>query len=160
MARISKTAARRAKISLVSTLQGRKRVYVQLWDLSSNSRFHAQIWKFWESARISKKAARRAKTMSISIPWGIKRVICATFINFYQWPSLMPKYGTFENRSVSRKPLHVKRKRSSISTCLTREHMCNFTNNLYASFSLLYQNCGMQILNICLQILVSRFKYG
>ncbi len=52
----------------------------------------------------------------------------------------MPKYGSFEKWCVSRKSLPVERKQSSISTCLTREHMCNFANNLYTSFSLLYPN--------------------
>ncbi len=56
---VSKTDVRRAKISFISTPCGRKRVHIQLWDLSSNSRFHAQIRKFKKSASISETAARR-----------------------------------------------------------------------------------------------------
>ena len=32
---------------------------MQVWDLSSNSAFHAQIWKFKNSASISETAASR-----------------------------------------------------------------------------------------------------
>ena len=56
--RISKTAACIAKISLITTPWGKKRVHVQLWDISSNSRFHGQIWKFKISVSISETAAR------------------------------------------------------------------------------------------------------
>ncbi len=46
MAYISETAARGAKISSISTLRGRKRIYVQLLELWPLAKFHAQIWQF------------------------------------------------------------------------------------------------------------------
>ncbi len=67
-ARISETAARRAKISSISTPWGRKRLYVQLLALWPMAKFHAQIWQFWKLARISETAASRAKISSISTP--------------------------------------------------------------------------------------------
>ncbi len=45
-ARILDTAARRAKISSISTPWGRERVYVQLRALCPMAKFHAQIWQF------------------------------------------------------------------------------------------------------------------
>ena len=72
--KISTTATRGGKISLIWTPWGRKRVYMQPRELSSNSRFYAQIWKCWKPVCISKKAACRVKINSISALWGRKRV--------------------------------------------------------------------------------------
>ncbi len=74
LACISETAARRAKMSSISTPCGRKRVYVQLLGLWPLAKFHAQIWQFWKLFRISETAARRAKISSTSTPSGRKRV--------------------------------------------------------------------------------------
>ena len=86
---ISKTAARRVKIGLISTPWGRKRVHVQLWYISSNSRCYAQMWKFWKLARTSNKAACRAKISSISISWVERRSICNVW-NFFKFQISCP----------------------------------------------------------------------
>ncbi len=90
-------ADRRGKI------MGTKTVHTQLWDLSSNSRFHALIWQFWKSARISKTAHRRAKISLISTPWSRKRAhmqlwdassnsICHSQIfKFWKWARILKK---------------------------------------------------------------------
>ena len=57
---ILKTAARREKISLISTLWGRKRVHIQLWHLSSNIRFHVQNMEMLKIGPYLENAARRA----------------------------------------------------------------------------------------------------
>ncbi len=86
-ARISETAARRAKITLISTPWGRQRVHVQLLELWPLAKFHAQIWQFRKLARILETAAHRAKISSISIPWGRMRIYvcngcgCETTLN-------------------------------------------------------------------------------
>ncbi len=87
---IPKMAARRAKISLLFTPWGRKRVHMQLWDVSSNSRFHAQIWKFKKSASISETAARThmiEQKLAEFQPHGVERV-CATSGTTSVLPSL------------------------------------------------------------------------
>ncbi len=71
-------------------------VHMQLWDVSSKSRFHAQMWKFKKSTSTSENAARRHMVEQ-------------------KWAQFQPP---------------------SWST----EGMCNFANNLCASFSLLCQN--------------------
>ncbi len=86
-ARISETAARRAKISSISTLWGRKRVYVQLLALWPMAMFHAQIWQFWKTARISETTAHILKISSISTP-GVKREYMWNFGHLV--PCLMP----------------------------------------------------------------------
>ncbi len=96
LVRISKPATRRAKWSLISASCGRKRLHMQVWDVSSNSRFHAQMWKFKNSASISETAAR---THMIEQKWAqfqppeVERV-CATSQTTSVLPSLfVPKIG-------------------------------------------------------------------
>ena len=86
-----------------------------------------QFWK-WISTCISEIAAHRAKIIStISNPWDRKRV-CATS-------------GTFANSQVSCPNMDVFKSVRISETKLNFDlYMCNFANNLYASFSLLYQN--------------------
>ncbi len=83
-ARISKTAACRGNISSISTLCGRKAVYVQLLDLLSVTKFHAQMWQFWKSSYISETAACKTKISSFATPWGRKSV-------YLQLPEVWPK---------------------------------------------------------------------
>ncbi len=76
LVRISETAARRAKISSISTPCGRKRTYVQLlklWLLLE----YAEIWQCWNLASISESAVHRVRMSSNLSPWG-KQSICAT----------------------------------------------------------------------------------
>ncbi len=73
-ATISETAARRARMSSISSPWVRKREYVPLLDLWPMAKFHGQIWQFWKSAIIAETAAHRAKICSISISWVRKRV--------------------------------------------------------------------------------------
>ncbi len=50
---------------------------MQLWDLSSNSGFHAQIWKYKQSASFSETAAPRHMIESMRAqfqPSGVERV--------------------------------------------------------------------------------------
>ncbi len=46
---------------------------------------------------------------------------------FCQWPSFIPKYGNFENRPVSWKPLHVEQELAQFRPLgVELEYMCNF----------------------------------
>ncbi len=80
MACISETAARRAKITSISTPWVRKSVHVQLLELWPLTKFYTQIWQVRKLARILETVGRRAKVSSISSPWGRKTVYvhCAT----------------------------------------------------------------------------------
>ncbi len=71
MARISETAAHRAKLTSISSPWGRKREYVQLLALWPMAKFHAQIWQFLE---ISETAGHRVKISLILTPWGGERI--------------------------------------------------------------------------------------
>ncbi len=60
----------------------------------------------WKIANILETSSRRAKRSEI-LTWGVAE---GRFVQLLKlWP-IMLKYGTFENRPVSRKPLPVERK--------------------------------------------------
>ncbi len=84
-AHIPERAARRVKISSISTDWGRKCPNVQLLGLWPMAKFHAQIWQFWKSTHISKTAAHRVKISSN--PWGRKRV----YVKLWQMTKLVLK---------------------------------------------------------------------
>ncbi len=65
---ISEAAARRAKVAEFRHPWDRKIVYVQLLELWSMVKFHAQIWQFLKSTHISETVSRIAKIRSISPP--------------------------------------------------------------------------------------------
>ncbi len=44
--------------------------------------------------------------------------------HFGQWPSFMPKYGNFENRPVSRKPLPIEEKKVNFNPLGEKEGIC------------------------------------
>ncbi len=89
MVHISKTAAHREKISLISTPCGRKGVHATLGRVFKFM-YHVQIWKFKKSTNISETAAR---THMVEQKWaqfqphGVER-ICATSRTTSVLPSL------------------------------------------------------------------------
>ncbi len=92
------TAARWTKISSISLPWDRQRVYVQLlgdWSMA----------KYMPTA-----AGHRAKVSSISTP-EVKKGVYMNVYLLELWPIghsiFIPKYGNFENRPVSQKPLPV-----------------------------------------------------
>ena len=127
-AHISETAARRAKISSISTPWGRKRVYVQLLELWPMAKFHTQIWQFWKLACISETAARRAKISSISATWGRKRLY-VQLLELWQMAKFhAQKWQFWKSARISETAAH-RVKISSISTPeVEMEYIYNFWN--------------------------------
>ncbi len=80
-----------------------------MYNFGTFAKFHAQIWQFLKSARISQTTACRLKVISISVLWGRREYMC-NFCKFGKLPSFTLKYGNFENRPISRKPLPVEEK--------------------------------------------------
>ncbi len=89
---------------------------------------------------------------SISTTWGRKRVYMCNFCNFCRWPSFMSKYGHFDNRTVSRKPLPLQRKLAgtrppgveNIYVQLRKQSLCfllSLYQNRHADFELAYRFC-------------------
>ncbi len=105
MAHILETAARRAKISSISTPWVRNRVYGQLlefmpkydsfeiWPVSQN-----RLSVEWEWAQFWAPGGKR-----IYVP-------LLEFWEMAKHASFMPKYGNFENQPLSQKPLPIEQK--------------------------------------------------
>ncbi len=119
----------------------------QLMERLPMEKLHAQIREFWKTANISKTAAHRVKISSIATPWVERECMC-NFWNFSQWPSFIPKYANFANRSVSWKRLPIEGKKSSISTPWGRKSVpvCAISGSQRPS--LFYAKTCRQILNL------------
>ncbi len=128
---------------------------MQLQDLSSNSRFHAQIWKFWKLARISKTAARRAKISLILTSSGRNRVLC-NFRTCPQIPDSCPnmeilKINSYHGNSC----LESKTKAQSQPAWLERIYATlRITSMLSSVLYTKFWECRSWI---CLQVLFSIF---
>ncbi len=92
--RISGNAARRVKISSISTPWGRKEIYVLLLELWPIFKFHAQIWQVSKLVRISETAAHRAKTTFGTFASG---QVHAQIWQFWKFAHISETAGTFIN---------------------------------------------------------------
>ncbi len=102
---ISEIASRRAKISSIWTPWGRTRVCLQLRDLLSVAKFHAQILQFWRLVHIMETAVRGVKISSILTPWGRKGV-CVQLLDLFPFAEFHAQlYGNFEKGPISPKLL-------------------------------------------------------
>ena len=138
---------------------------MQLWDLSSNYRFHGRIgwwpnshWPWAHGEGPARRPPVVGKHLEKSMP--VERAARDRRPHARLWDRVLrsddgptpqfsqKKKGNLENQPVSQKYAICRAEISSISTSrVERECMCNFTNNLSASFCLLCQT-GMQILNL------------
>ncbi len=116
----------------------RKRVYMQLWELSSNSRFHAQIWKCTKTVHCRKK-------------------VYVQLLELLPTAKFHAKYGNFEKRANLLDNTARRAKKSSISTTYDRKRVCatsrttlcvvTFSSSIVLFMYVLSVRCSIHVLH-------------